>query len=66
MTYETCEFQVYDKVNQLYIYTWPFLFRSFSHIGYYTVTHRLPRDIQQVLAPIYFIYSHVSMSITTP
>ena len=28
---------VYSKVNQLYICIYPFLFRFFSHIGYYTV-----------------------------
>ena len=29
-----CYFLLYNKVNQLYMYTHPFLFRIFSHIGF--------------------------------
>ena len=35
-----CYFQVYTKVIQLYIYTYPFYFRFFSHIGYYRILSR--------------------------
>ena len=45
--------------NQLYMYMYPFLFRFFSHTGYYTVLSRLPLLYSRSLLPIYFIYSHV-------
>ena len=44
-----CQFQVYNKVNQLYIYIYPLFFRFFSHIGHYTVLSRVPCAIHQVL-----------------
>ena len=52
-----CQFQVYSKVNQLYIYRYPvFLFlRFFSHIGHYRVLSRVPCAIQQVLIS-YLLY----------
>ena len=31
-----CYFQVYGKVNQLYIYIYPLFFRFFSHIGHHS------------------------------
>ena len=33
---------------QLYIYTYPFSFRLFSHIDYHTILGRVPYAIQQV------------------
>ena len=36
-----CEFQLYSKVNQLYIYIHSPLFRSFSHIEHYGVSSSL-------------------------
>ena len=41
-------FQVYSKVNQLYIYTYPLFCRIFSHIDYYRVLSRVPCAIQEV------------------
>ena len=38
-------FQVYSKVNQLYIYIYPLFFRFFSCIGHYRVL-RVPWAIQ--------------------
>jgi len=42
--YNVMLFQVYNKVNQLYIY--PLFFRFFSHIGHYRVLSRVPCAIQ--------------------
>ena len=44
-----CQFQVYSKVNQLYIYIYPLFFRLFSHTHHYRVLSRVPCAIQQVL-----------------
>ena len=49
-----CYFQVYCKVNQLYIYIYPFDFRFLSHIGYYRIFSRVPCAIQQV--PISYLF----------
>ena len=49
-----CQFQVYSKVTQLYIYIYPFFFRYFSHIGYYRILSRVPCAIQQVLVDYLF------------
>ena len=32
-----CLFQVYSKVDQLYIYIYPLFFKILSHIGHYRV-----------------------------
>ena len=44
-----CQFLVYHKVIQLYIYIYSFFFRFFSHIGYHRILSRVPCVIQQVL-----------------
>ena len=44
-----CQFQVYSKVNQLYICMYPLFFRFFSHLGYYRVLSRVSCAIEQVL-----------------
>ena len=44
-----CQFQVYSKVIQLYIYIHLFFFKFFFHLGYYTVLSRVPCAIRQVL-----------------
>ena len=53
-----CQFQVYSKVIQLYIYMHLFFFRFFSHLGYYRLLSRVSCAIQQVLVvyPFYFYY----------
>ena len=67
-----CQFWVYSKVNHIYIYTYththftylcihPFLFRSFSHIGYYTVLS-YPVVYSRSLLPVCFIYGSMYMS----
>ena len=48
-----CQFQVYSKVNQLYIYIYPLLFRFFSHIGHYRVLSRVPCAIKKM----WYIYT---------
>ena len=47
-----CQFQLYSKVNQLYIY--PLFFRLFSHIGHYRVLSSVPCAIQQDLISYLF------------
>ena len=52
-----CQFQVYSKVNQLYIYIYPLFFfflRFFSHICHYRLLSRVPCAIQQVLISYLF------------
>ena len=49
-----CQFQVYSKVNQLYIYVYPLFFRFFSHIGHHRILSRVPCAIQQVLISCLF------------
>ena len=55
MDLQCCYPQVYNEVNQLYIY-WLF-FRFFSHIGHYRVLNRVPCAIyRRFLLISYFIY----------
>ena len=49
-----CQFLLYSKVNQLYIYLSLLFFRFFSHIGHYRVLRRVPYAIQQVLISYLF------------
>ena len=49
-------FQVYSKANQLCINIYPFLFRFFSHVGYYIVLSRFHYAIQQVIVTYPFFY----------
>ena len=53
-----CQFQVYSKVNQLYIYIYPLFFRFFSHRGHqssmcYTVCPQ-QLSILYILGPLHF------------
>ena len=55
-----CQFHVYSKVIQLYIYMYPFFFRFFSHIGHcveYWV--EFPVLYSGSLLVIYLMYSSV-------
>ena len=61
-----CQFQLYSKVNQLYVYIYPLFFRFFSHIGHYRVLSRVPCAIllySRSLLFVCFIYRSVYMSI---
>ena len=60
-----CYFQVYNKVNYMYIscvytyiHSFLFLLDSFSHIGHCSVPSRVPRALSQVLI-IYLSYVRV-------
>lgn len=57
------QFQVYSKVSQLYTYTYPFVFRFFSHIEYFRI---LSRVYSRSLLMTYFICSSVCMLIPNP
>ena len=58
-----CVFHVYSKVNQLYIYIYPFFFRFFSHIGYYRILTKFPVLYSRSFLVICFMYSSVCMLI---
>ena len=61
-----CQFQVYSKVNQLYIYIYP-LYQILSHIGHYRVLSRVPCAIQQVLMSyLFYIQQCVYVSPNLP
>ena len=49
-----CQFLLYSKVNQLYVYIYPLFFRFFSHVVYYRILSRVPCAIQQVLVDYLF------------
>ena len=49
-----CYFQMYSKMNPLYIYVYLFFFRFFSHIAYYRVLSRVPYAVQEVLVVCLF------------
>ena len=56
-----CQFLLYNKMNQLYIYVYLLIFRFCSHIGHYRVLSRVQ---SRFLLVIYFIYSRVYMLIS--
>ena len=56
-----CLFQVYNKVIQLYVYS--FCFRPSPHISYYRILSGVPCAIPRSFLVIYFIYSSVCMLI---
>ena len=41
-----CQFLVYSKVIQLYVYIYSFFIRFFSHMGYYRRLSGVPCAIQ--------------------
>ena len=60
-----CQFQVYSKVIQLYIYMYLFFLKFFSHLGCYIILSRVPCAIQQVLVgyPFYLCIHLKTISI---
>ena len=62
-----CQFHVCSKMNQLYKYTYPHIFRFFSHIGYYRVLSRVPYAIQQVfISHFFYIWYSVYVNLNLP
>ena len=58
-----CQFLLYSKVSQLYVYIFPLFFRFPSHLGHHRSLSRVPCAIQQVLISCLFytqqcIYGH--------
>ena len=49
-----CQFLLYNKVNQLYVYIYPFFLGFPSHLGHHRVLSRVPCAIQQVLISYLF------------
>ena len=61
-----CQFQVYSKVIQLYIYIYTYIhsfFRFFSHIGHYRALSRFRVLYSRSLLVMCFIYGTVYMSV---
>ena len=57
-----CQFLLYSKVNQLYIYIYPLFLRFFSLIEHYRILSRVPCVVQQSSLVICIRYSGVYMS----
>ena len=49
-----CQFLLYSKVNQLYVYIYPFTVGFPSHLGHHRALSRVPWAIQQVLISYLF------------
>ena len=49
-----CQFPLYSKMNQLYIYTYPLFFGFPSHLGHHSALSRVPWAIQYVLISYLF------------
>ena len=49
-----CQFLLYSKVNQLYVYVYPLFFGFPSHLGHHRALSRVPCAIQQVLISYLF------------
>ena len=49
-----CQFLLYGKVNQLYVYICPLFFGFPSHLGHHRALSRVPCAIQQVLISYLF------------
>ena len=60
-----CQFQVYSKVNQLYVYMYPLFFRFPSQLGYHRSLSRVLCAIHQVLIS-YLFYIHRSVYMSSP
>ena len=59
-----CQFLLYKKENQLYIYICPLFFGFTSHLGHHKVLSRVPCAIQLVLVLIsYLFYTHCQQCI---
>ena len=63
---QCCQFLLYNKVNQLYVYIYPLFFRLFSHIAHFRVLSRVSfTRIQQwiLISYLFYIYHNVYMSV---
>ena len=49
-----CQFLLYSKMNQLYIYIYPLFFGFPSHLGHHSALSRVPCAIQYVLISYLF------------
>ena len=49
-----CQFLLYSKVNQLYVYIYPLFFGFPSHLGHHRALSRAPCALQQVLISYLF------------
>ena len=51
-----CQFLLYSKVNQFYVYIYPVFLRFPSRLGHHRALSRVPRAIEQVLMS-YLLYT---------
>ena len=55
-----CYFLLYSKVNQLYIYIYPFFFRFLSHLGHHRTLNTVSCAIQQIfISYLFYIYLYI-------
>ena len=55
-----CYFLLYGKVNQLYIYIYPFFFRFLSHLGHHRIMNTVSCAIQQIfISYLFYIYLYI-------
>ena len=52
-----CQFLLYSKMNQLYIYIYPVFFGLPSHLGHHRALNRVPCAIEQVLISCLFFFN---------
>ena len=58
-----CQFLLYSKVNQLYVYIYPLFFGFPSHLGHHTALSRVPCAIQSVLISyLFYTQQHIHVN----
>ena len=58
-----CQFLLYSRVNQLYVYLYPLFFGFPSHLGHHRSLSRVPCAIQQALIS-YLFYTQQSIYVS--
>ena len=56
-----CQFLLYSKVNQLYVYIYPLFLGFSSHLGHYRALSRVPCAIQQILIRVWIFKDHLCL-----
>ena len=56
-----CYFLLYSKMNQLYVYIYPFFFEFPSHLGYHRTLSRVYHSILFCVSMCYFIFIEVEL-----
>ena len=63
----SCQFLLYSKVNQLYIYTYPLFFRLSSHLGHHRALSRVPCAVQQpLISSLVYTQQSIHVNLSLP